>query len=223
MSVSAITRWVLAHKRTRDVVLGRADRGGYRDRELGDEGDRPEVLGSRQGGLGDERRDHRALPRYWGRHGPDRAGGHAPAGRDRQLARRATRSSTQIDNKLEQALPGARIASFASTGDRAFVSKRRAHHVRDRLSEAGPEFRLRREPRRRQGRPRGARATSTIAGAPVHVSGFDALQNESGGDSGTGVLLESVLGGVGALIVLAFVFASFLALRAASRWRSSRS
>ena len=51
-----------------------------------------------------------------------------------------------------------------------------------------------------------------MAGAPVHVSGFDALQNESGGDNGTGVLLESVLGGFGALIVLAFVFASFLAL-----------
>src|SRR5205823_14820419 len=46
----------------------------------------------------------------------------------------------------------------------------------------------------------------------VRVSRFDALQNESGGDNGTGVLLESVLGGLGALIVLAFVFASFLAI-----------
>ena len=51
----------------------------------------------------------------------------------------------------------------------------------------------------------------TIAGAPVHVTGIDALQNQTGGSSGPGVLLESVLGGFGALIVLAFVFASLLA------------
>jgi RND superfamily putative drug exporter len=52
----------------------------------------------------------------------------------------------------------------------------------------------------------------TVAGAPVHISGFDALYNDSGGDEGTGVFLESVLGGGGALIVLVFVFASFLAV-----------
>src|SRR5581483_8151858 len=51
----------------------------------------------------------------------------------------------------------------------------------------------------------------TVAGAPVYVTGFDALQSQTGGSGGPGVLLESVLGGLGALAVLAFVFASLLA------------
>ena len=46
----------------------------------------------------------------------------------------------------------------------------------------------------------------------MHLTGFDALADDSGSDSdGPGVLLEAVLGGFGALIVLTFVFASFLA------------
>ena len=53
---------------------------------------------------------------------------------------------------------------------------------------------------------------ATVAGQPVHLTGFDALVEDSGGDSdGPGVLVEAVLGGVGALAVLAFVFASLLA------------
>jgi putative drug exporter of the RND superfamily len=48
------------------------------------------------------------------------------------------------------------------------------------------------------------------AGAPVSVTGQDALQ--SGGGGGSGVLAETLLGGVGALIVLVVVFGSFLAL-----------
>src|SRR5439155_25539577 len=53
----------------------------------------------------------------------------------------------------------------------------------------------------------------TIAGAPVHLTGFDALSVQSGGGgNGPGVLLEALLGGFGALVVLAFVFGSFLVL-----------
>ena len=47
----------------------------------------------------------------------------------------------------------------------------------------------------------------------MHLTGFDALAEDSGADSeGPGVLLEAVLGGLGALVVLTFVFASFLAI-----------
>jgi RND superfamily putative drug exporter len=46
----------------------------------------------------------------------------------------------------------------------------------------------------------------------VHLTGFDALSNQSGGGNGPGVLVEALLGGFGALLVLAFVFASFLAI-----------
>src|SRR3979411_1501267 len=53
---------------------------------------------------------------------------------------------------------------------------------------------------------------ATVAGAPVHVTEFDALSVQSGGGNGPGVLVEALLGGFGALLVLAFVFASFLAI-----------
>ena len=116
-----------------------------------------------------------------------------------------------VDKKLEHALPGARIASFASTGDRAFVSK----DGRTTFAIVYPQP----DPNSTFGENLDAAKTAqaamrgvSVAGAPVHVSGSDALYNDSGSDSGTGVLLESLLGGAGALIVLAFVFASFLAL-----------
>jgi RND superfamily putative drug exporter len=51
-----------------------------------------------------------------------------------------------------------------------------------------------------------------VAGAPVHLTGVDVLQNQTSRGKGPGVLLESVFGGLGALAVLAFVFASLLAL-----------
>ena len=59
---------------------------------------------------------------------------------------------------------------------------------------------------------RAALSGMTIAGAPVHLTGYDALQNQSGGGDGPGVLLEALVGGFGALLVLVFVFASFLAI-----------
>ena len=46
----------------------------------------------------------------------------------------------------------------------------------------------------------------------MHLTGFDALSLQSGGGNGPGVLVEALLGGFGALLVLAFVFASFLAI-----------
>jgi RND superfamily putative drug exporter len=114
-----------------------------------------------------------------------------------------------IQTALERALPGTRTASFASTGDRAFVSKDgRTTFVlaypRPVLGSFGTNTHA----------AKVATATLSklrVAGAPVHVTGLDALQNQTGGGNGPGVLLESVLGGLGALAVLAFVFASLLA------------
>ena len=59
---------------------------------------------------------------------------------------------------------------------------------------------------------RGALARAPVAGAVVHVTGYDALNDSSSNGKGPGVLVEGLLGGIGALIVLAFVFASFIAL-----------
>jgi len=52
---------------------------------------------------------------------------------------------------------------------------------------------------------------SSLPGAQVGLTGLQALQ--TGGDAkGPGVLFETLIGGAGALVVLAIVFASFLAL-----------
>jgi len=116
-----------------------------------------------------------------------------------------------VDARLQRALPRARIASYSSTGDRAFVSA----DGRTTFAIAYPP----RDPKAAFGEnpdaekhARAAMHGVTVAGAPIHLTGFDALQEQSGGGDGPGVLLEALLGGAGALLVLAFVFASFLAI-----------
>ena len=111
--------------------------------------------------------------------------------------------------RLERALPDARIASYASTGNRAFVSADgRTTFV---IAYPLPDHEAFGTNTHAAAKATAALSGVTIAGAPVHVTGIDALQNQTGGSGGPGVLLESVLGGLGALIVLAFVFASLLA------------
>ena len=116
-----------------------------------------------------------------------------------------------IDARLKRALPQARIASFASTGNRAFVSddSRTAFALAYPRPDKDAQFG---ENPDAEKAARHALDGTTVAGAPVHLTGFDALQQESGADNGPGVLLEAVIGGLGALAVLGFVFASFLAL-----------
>jgi RND superfamily putative drug exporter len=117
-----------------------------------------------------------------------------------------------IDDRLRQALPGSRIASFASTGDRTFVSA----DGRTTFALAYPPP----DPNSQWGEaPQAAKAASraleglTVAGAPVRLTGIDALVEDSGVDNeGTSVLIETLIGAFGALLVLIFVFASFLAL-----------
>jgi RND superfamily putative drug exporter len=59
---------------------------------------------------------------------------------------------------------------------------------------------------------RAALRGATVGGAPVHLTGYEALAAQSGGGNGPGLLLEALVGGFGALIVLIFVFASVLAI-----------
>jgi putative drug exporter of the RND superfamily len=116
-----------------------------------------------------------------------------------------------VDARLRRALPHARVASFASTGSRAFVSKdgRTVFALAYPRSAANSDW---------GENPEAARAATralrgvTVAGQPVRVTGFDALSEDSGDSDGPGVLLEAVIGGVGALLVLVFVFASALAV-----------
>ncbi len=111
--------------------------------------------------------------------------------------------------KVTAAVPNTRIASYLSTGDRSFVS-----------ADGRTTFALVDPPANRAGFDDGiaglhavqaAVADSRIAGAPVHVSGTTALESGTGNSSGPSVLTEALLEGIGALIILAFVFGSFLA------------
>ncbi|HYZ80516.1 MAG TPA: MMPL family transporter, partial [Solirubrobacteraceae bacterium] len=122
----------------------------------------------------------------------------------------AVRADLQnVQQRLERAVPGTRTASYASTGNRALVSgDDRTTFV---LAFPPPDNESFGNNTRAAKKAQAALAGVTIAGAPVHVTGVYALQNQTGGSSGPGVFLESVLGGLGALVVLAFVFASLLA------------
>jgi putative drug exporter of the RND superfamily len=122
----------------------------------------------------------------------------------------AVRAGLQsTEQKLKRAIGGARTASFASTGNRAFVSADgRTTFV---LAFPPPDNESFGNNTRAAKRAEAALAGMTIAGAPVRVTGIYALQNQTGGSTGPGVFLESLLGGLGALVVLAFVFASLLA------------
>ena len=116
-----------------------------------------------------------------------------------------------VDERLHRALPGARIASYASTGDQAFLSKDGQTAYAIVWPRVDPDA-IFGENTKAEKTARAALKGQAVAGRPVHLTGFDALQQETGGGQGPGVFLEALLGGVGALLVLSFVYASFLAI-----------
>jgi putative drug exporter of the RND superfamily len=209
--VSSLTRWVLAHKRT--VVLswlvltiaGIAMAGPATDAldpafsVPNKEGwETNEAIAARYGDTGGDTPPLVPVVTL-----PDGTTVDSPGVRAELAA---------IDERLREALPGSRIASFASTGDRTFVSDdgqtvfALAYPPPDPNSQWGEAAQAAKAATR-------ALEGTTVAGAPVRLTGIDALVEESGAENeGTSVLLEAVIGGAGALLVLIFVFASFLAL-----------
>src|SRR6185312_14756547 len=115
-----------------------------------------------------------------------------------------------VEDKLRAALPGARVTGYGSTGSSAFVSRDGRTAFALAFPEPDPDQPFGDNPKAERA-ARAALAGATVAGAPVHLTGYDALQAQSGNSNGTGVLVEALLGGVGALIVLGFVFGSLLA------------
>jgi RND superfamily putative drug exporter len=111
--------------------------------------------------------------------------------------------------RVEAALPEARVASYASTGDRAFVSRDgRTTFALVYIPAKGGVTPGQAEARLAQSALSGV----TVAGSAVRVTGLDALRAGAGDDGGgAGVLLETLVGALGALLVLAFVFRSFMA------------
>jgi len=107
------------------------------------------------------------------------------------------------------ALPGARTASWISTGDRAFVSadgRTTFELLYPVPSHTGSDPYARALPRLTR-----AMAGQQVDGAPVRITGASILSS-GGQGGGNSVLTETLLAGVGALVILAVVFGSFIAL-----------
>ena len=204
-----LTRRVLRHKRLVAVGLDPADPRRDRGRRTGLQGAGPALQRARPRGLGGQPGD-RADLRQRRRDAAAGAGGDAAAGQDRGLAGRPRRAARARGHARSKAVPGSRVAGFGSTGDRAFTSRdgRTAFvYVFSPRSDDpfGSNVDVQRE-------LRAALRGASVGGAPVRLTGYDALADSSGaGDDGPGVLLEAVIGGVGALVVLLFVFGSALA------------
>jgi RND superfamily putative drug exporter len=116
----------------------------------------------------------------------------------------------KLDETIAGNTPNPRIASWVSTGDDAFVSEDRRTvfslvflpYDGESVAGLGPEL-------------DNAIAQVTVGGAPVWLSGRPAL--ESGESSGSeeedsSVLIETLVGAGGALIVLLYIFGSALAI-----------
>ncbi len=108
--------------------------------------------------------------------------------------------------RVQQAVPGSRV-----TQDPTFTShdRRTAFALVDIPNKGGTT------PGQAEARDAQAAIEGVVvSGGPVHVTGLDALrasagQNEKGG---AGALIEVLVAGLGALLVLALVFRSFMAL-----------
>jgi RND superfamily putative drug exporter len=208
--MSSLTRWVLRHKRTVVItwialtIAGIAAAGPASD-ALENDFSIP------------DKESWKTNVQIAERYGGDRNGGTPllpvvtlPKGESvRSPSVRA--GLARLDARLERALPGARIASYASTGDSTFVSKDGRTTFAVVYPRPDPRSAFGENPRAEQAASAAVRGVE-VGGRPVHLTGFDALAEDSGSDSGgPGVLLEAVLGALGALVVLAFVFASLLA------------
>jgi putative drug exporter of the RND superfamily len=209
--MSSLTRWVLAHKRTVVIFWVLLTVVG-----IGAAGPASDALSQKFSVPGKEGYETNVeIAKRYANTGGDTAPFlpvvTLPAGKtvDSPGVRADLR---RVEARLDRALPGARIASYASTGDRSFVSA----DGRTTFAIAYP----RRDPNSAFGenpdaakRARAELRGVTVAGAPVHMTGYDALVEDSGEDAdGPGILIEALVGGLGALAVLAFVFASFLAI-----------
>jgi putative drug exporter of the RND superfamily len=121
----------------------------------------------------------------------------------------------ELEGELAQALPGSRVASYGSTGERGYVSDDgrttfAIAHARIDPERGGPDEGVSPET---LDAARQVTENARVGGAEVMLTGEAALRDESE-ESGGGspeFLSETLIAGVAALAVLAFVFASALA------------
>src|SRR5205823_3275324 len=119
----------------------------------------------------------------------------------------AIRAATQ---RVAKASKGALTSSYFSTGSLAYVSKDR--HTT--FMEAYPPGLAKFDTKSGAKQMRSLAAAGLPAGTSVHVTGHDPLEEAStkGSGGGPSVLLEAIVGGFGALIILLFVFGTLPAI-----------
>src|SRR6478752_7183194 len=107
-------------------------------------------------------------------------------------------------------MPGARTSSYFSTGNTMYVSADR-HTI---FEEVYPPGIAKFDTKSGAESMRAAAAKGLPAGTTVEVTGHDPLEEASthGNSGGPGVLLEAMLGALGALVILLFVFGTLPAV-----------
>jgi RND superfamily putative drug exporter len=128
----------------------------------------------------------------------------------RVTAPETVRSLDRAVRRVTGAVGRARSVSYASTREEAFVSRdgRTTYAlVFPPLGRPAPDE----NPAALAAAKRAARGLH-VGGAPVQVTGVEALAEDTGSSGGVGLLVETLAGGLGALVVLGLVFASALAV-----------
>ncbi|HVS68384.1 MAG TPA: MMPL family transporter [Mycobacteriales bacterium] len=116
-----------------------------------------------------------------------------------------TSAIAQVGPAIDKALPGTRVVDYANTHDARFIGKDGRTTIAIIFTKPPSSF---------SDDPTDDLKKAVATALPSWKTGITGEgQLSSGGDSnGPGVFAETLLGGLGALIVLAFVFASLLAL-----------
>ena len=116
---------------------------------------------------------------------------------------------TPVFDEIEQALPGTRMVDFAETQDPKFITEDGRTTFAlvypepfESFTDEGPDVAMR--PILEQ--------ASEDTGFDFGVTGYNLLAQGTEDPEAPSLLVETLLGGLGALAVLAFLFASFLAL-----------
>jgi RND superfamily putative drug exporter len=100
--------------------------------------------------------------------------------------------------------PGSRVSSYFSTGSDAYVSRDRHTTFAELYPPGNQGF----NGKVKIGEARTALKQATPTGVTSYLTGRDALQEASSGgnNNGPSVFLEAVVGGLGAIVILLFVF-----------------
>ena len=123
----------------------------------------------------------------------------------------ATKNAAIADamRRASAAVPGSRSSSYFSTHDRMYVSKDR-HTTFEEVYPPGPSTF---STKSGAYAVRAAAARGLPSGVQVEVTGHDPLEEASShGGGGGNVLVEAVIGGLGAIVILLFVFGTLPAV-----------